>query len=230
MTTQKKSSRRFTITPEQERMLANFFYSIIPNLELTPTDTAIKIVNEEINPETGVSTHRDYEIDIDEWIMLIGNDRVKNMNLPYYIEILLKYHLILQTSHETIDTGYYELAHRENGHDLFRLYRKTTQEFKNKLKVSYDQYISKANSSNDTDIETLLRNSCKLYNRFRYDFFSEIDPNNEIVSQEDYKFHIPYLVSLIKSLYALSNLQNLQGINVDNIQEYDYKRLRIPIH
>lgn len=230
MTKQKKSSRRFTITPNHGRMLANFFYGIIPNLESTRTDTAIKVVHEEINPETGVSECRDYEVDIEEWIKLIGIERVKNINLPYYIEILLKYHLILQTSHETIDTGYYELRYRENGHDLFLLYQKTTPDFKEKLQVSYEQYMSEANRSDDIDIETLLRNSRKLYNRFRYDFFSEIDSNNEIMPQEDYKYNIPKLLFLVKYLYDLSNLKNLRGINVDNIQESHYKNLMMPLH
>ncbi len=230
MTKQKKPSRRFTITPNHERMLANFFHGLIPNLELTRTDTAIKVVNEEINPETGVSEERVYKIDIEEWIKLIGIHMLKNINLPYYIEILLKYHLILQTSHETIDTGYYELGYKENGHDLFLLYKKTTPDFKEKMKVSYDQYISEANRSGDTDIETLLRNSSKLYNRFRYDFFSEIDSNNEIVPQEDNKYNIPELLFLVKYLYDLSNLQNLRGITVDNIQESGYRNLMIPLH
>ena len=230
MRKEKQSSRRFTITPEHERMLANFFFGIIPNLELTRTDTAIKVVHEEINPETEVSEERVYEIDIEKWIKLIGIDRVKNMNLPYYIEILLKYHLILQTSHETIDTGYYELGYKENGHDLFLLYKKTTPDFKEKLQVSYDQYMSEANRSGDTDIETLLRNSSKLYNRFRYDFFSEINSNNEIGPQEDNKYNIPELLFLVKYLYDLSNLQNLCGITVDDIHESGYGNLMIPLH
>ena len=230
MTKQKKSSRRFTITPNHERMLANFFYGIIPNLESTRTDTAIKVVHEEINPETGVSECRDYEVDIEEWIKLIGIDRVKNINLPYYIEILLKYHISLQTSRGTIDTGYYELRYRENGHDLFLLYQKTTPDFQEKLKASYDQYISEANWSGNTDIEILLRNTGKLYTQFRYDFFSKIDSNNEIVPQKNKKYDISELLFLVKSLYDLTNLRNLRGITVDNIQESDYRILMIPLH
>ena len=87
-----------------------------------------------------------------------------------------------------------------------------------------------SNSSGNTDIETLLRNSSKLYNRFRYDFFSTIDSDNKIVPQENNNYNIPELLCLIKSLYDLSNLQNLRGITIDNIREYDYKRLIIPLH
>ena len=218
------------MTPQNERMFANFFYGIIPALELTSTDTAVKVVDEKINSETEVSEERIYEIDIEEWIKLIGFERVKNMNLPYYIEILLKYHLILQSPH-----GYYEINRDkngkwENGHDLSLLYVKTTPDFQEKLQACYNNYMSESNRSGNTDIETLLRNSSKLYNRFRYDFFSTIDSDNKIVPQENNNYNIPELLCLIKSLYDLSNLQNLRGITIDNIREYDYKRLIIPLH
>ena len=156
--------RRFTMTLEHERMLANFMHGTIPMLKETPTDSPIK-VDEKINPETGVSEHRDYEIDIEKWIDLIGPQWIKSTTLSYLIEILLKYHLILQTAGETIDTGYYELEHREDGHDLHLLYQKTTPDFKEKLQATYNQCISEEKEPGDTDIETLLRKYRKLYNR-----------------------------------------------------------------
>ena len=221
--------RRFTMTPDHERMLANFMHGTIPILKETPTDSAIE-VSEKINPETGVSENRDYAIDIEEWIDLIGQQWRIATTLPYLIEILLKYHLILQTAGETIDTGYYELEHRKDGHDLYRLYRKTTTDFKKKLQVTYNQHISEVKEPGDTDIETLLRKYRKLYNRFRYDFFSKMDANNKIVSQGDFDYNMPSLISLVKSLYDLSNLENLCGITGSLIEEVDYKKLRMPLY
>ena len=217
------------MTSDHERMLANFMHSTIPILKETSTDSAIK-VSEKINPETGVSENRDYEIDIEEWIDLIGQQWRIATTLPYLIEILLKYHLILQTAGEIIDTGYYELEHREDGHDLHLLYQKTTRDFKEELQVSYSQHISKAKDPGDTDIETLLRKYSKLYNRFRYDFFSKVDSNNKIVSQGNFDYNMSSLISLVKSLYDLSNLENLWGITESLIEEVDYKKLRMPLH
>ena len=221
--------RRFTMTPDHERMLANFMHGTIPILKEISTDSAIK-VSEKINHETGVSEYRDYEIDIEEWIDLIGQQWRIATILPYLIEILLKYHLILQTAGETIDTGYYELEHRKDGHDLYLLYQKTTPDFKEELQVSYSQHISKAKDPGDTDMETLLRKYSKLYNRFRYDFFSKVDSNNNIVSQGNFNYNMPSLISLVKSLYDLSNLENLCGITGSLIEEVDYKKLRMPLH
>ena len=198
-------------------------------LKETPTDSPIK-VDEKINPETGVSEHRDYEIDIEKWIDLIGPQWIKSTTLSYLIEILLKYHLILQTAGETIDTGYYELEHREDGHDLHLLYQKTTPDFKEKLQATYNQCISEEKEPGDTDIETLLRKYRKLYNRFRYDFFSKIDANNKIVPQGNYDYNTPSLISLVKSLYDLTNLKNLRGITDSLIQEVGYKKVRMPLY
>ncbi len=221
--------RRFTMTLEHERMLANFMHGTIPMLKETLTDSAIK-VNEKINPETGISEHRDYIIDCEKWIDLMGPQWIISTTLPYVIEILLKYHLILQTAGETIDTGYYELEHREDGHNLYLLYQKTTPDFKEELQVSYSQHISKAKDPGDTDIETLLRKYSKLYNRFRYDFFSKVNSKNKIVSQGDFDYNMPSLISLVRSLYDLSNLENLCGITGSLIEEVDYKKLQMPLH
>ena len=45
----------------------------------------------------------------------------------------------------------------QDGHDLHLLYLKTTPDFKEKLQVSYNQFISETKNPIETDIENLLR-------------------------------------------------------------------------
>ena len=213
-------SKRYTITPEQERRLANSMYSLIPNLEATPTDKAIVI-----DYEKG-----EYEIDIDKFIKITGLEWIQSINIMIIIELLLKYHLISQTSNKTIDTGYFELKRGENGHDLYALYEKTTLDFKEKLKTLYKQYISKEKSPRYTDIEALIQDSSKLFTQFRYSFFSQIGDNNELLPNPDYNYNNPGLLALMNALYKLSNLENLRGIDRSKIQEVSFGQLIIPTH
>ena len=156
MSKHEKPRKRFAITHEQERMLANVMYGLIPSLKETPTGEAIKLMYEKNNPETEVGEHVGYEIDLEKWIDLIGIQWIKSTTLPYVAEVLLKYHLIQQTAGESIDTGYYELEQGEDGHDLHLLYLKTTPDFKEKLQVSYNQFISETKKPIETDIENIL--------------------------------------------------------------------------
>ena len=213
-------SKRYTITAEQERRLANSIYSLIPNLETIPTGTSI-----ELDYEKG-----EYKIDIDKFIKIIGLEWIQSINIMIIIELLLKYHLISQTSDKTIDTGYFEIERGADGHNLYALYQKTTPDFKTELQKLYKQNISEEKSPQYTDIEALINDSSKLFTHFRYSFFSQIGDNNELLPGPDYNYYTPGLLALVNALYDLSNLKNLRGIDYSKIQEVSHGQLIIPIH
>ncbi len=65
------------------------------------------------------------------------------MHLIFAIELLLKYQILQQA-----DDKIFEISHGEDGHNLLTLYSKTNDDFKEKLKSLYNEYLDKSNIEN----------------------------------------------------------------------------------
>lgn len=199
----KNDSRRYIMKPDQERQLANFIYGVVSTFKNTRVK---KFVDLDSNENEIIV----YE---NEWINVSTSFRLKYTNLLFVIELLLKYHILQQTSNKI-----FEINSGEDAHNLLTLYKRTDADFQEKLNSLYNAYLDKDSIKNEnkiTNVEKLIDQNKNAFKTLRYSFFTKIDHNGNPIEGEELTTIIPCLHALFNALYVLSDLVNKKGISGD---------------
>ena len=203
----RKRSRRYKITSNNERQLANFIYAV--NLNLININEASKIF---------AFNHEEKTISVDEnqVITTLTSFKLTTINLLFSIELLFKHQILNQSENKIL-----EIFSGEDGHNLSFLYAKLDSNFKEKLKTTYYDYLNRLSPENIIkiiDIEELIDINKKSFVMLRYSFFTEIDQNNSVKKHKDFDIFLPNLQILFHALYELSELKGKESIEKNDFK------------